>query len=385
MRAVGRAGLRGENFPLMFTASRPVRVFVSEFVCGGGLEGSSLPDSLLREGRAMLWAVVDDLLQVAGCQVVTTLDRRLAHEAQDRRTSRCQIAIVTSVDEEQRLFEESAASSDAVLVIAPETDGLLADRVRRVLTLGVTTLNCSPEAIELCGDKLRLARHCEDRGLATLPTQMIDWSSSPLPSVGSSEWVIKPRDGAGSWLMFRVRTDSLEDWQRAETAFAWSGIPGKALIQPFVRGWPLSVGCHCQPNGEIEIFPIGEQRLSKDFAYLGGSIPAALPLATETAVRDLVQRTCATISGLNGHIGFDLLLPEADPTRPLLVEINPRLTTSYVGYRRLSKSNLAERWLRCAGLLSDSKLAPQPSSALKWPARRIDFDAHGHVRSSDVS
>ena len=362
-----------------------MRVFVSEFICGGGLSGEPLPDSLQREGRAMLWAVVDDLLQISDCNVVTTLDARLTPDVALPESSRCRIEIVANAAAEQRQFHELAATSDAVLVIAPETDGQLADRVRRVLSLGVKSLNCSPEAIELCGDKLRLARHFESHVLPTLSTQLIDWTSRLDTPASCVEWVIKPRDGAGSSLMFRVRSDSPEEWQRAATAYAAAGVAHKALIQPFVAGRPLSVGCHCQLNGEAEVFPIGQQRLSRDFEYLGGSIPASLPASTATAVHDLVRRACATIPGLNGHIGFDLLLPEADPARPLIVEINPRLTTSYVGYRRLSASNLAERWLHHAGLWNEANMSPQSPAPLKWSPHRIEFDSSGSTRFDEGS
>lgn len=358
-----------------------MRVFVSEFICGGGgLAGEPLPESLWREGRAMLWAVVDDLLQISGCHVATTLDARLAHEANELRSPRCQVEIAASVDEEQRQFDELTAVSDAVLVIAPETDGQLADRVRRVLSFGAKSLNCSPEAIELCGDKLRLARHFEAHSLPTVPTEISDGTREPATESRLNEWVIKPRDGAGSWLTFRVRTDSPEEWQRAATAYASAGVAHKALIQPFIAGLPLSVGCLCQTNGEVEVFPVGEQRLSRELEYLGGSIPTSLPASTATAVHDLVRRACETIPGLNGHIGFDLLLPDADPARPLIVEINPRLTTSYVGYRRLSASNLAERWLYNVGLLKDANISPRSLAPPEWSPLRIEFDASGNTQ-----
>ncbi len=358
-----------------------MRIFVSEFICGGALAEEPLPDSLRREGRAMLSAIVDDLRRIPDCLVTTTLDARLADDLPHRDSPNfaageggCEIAIVTESREERRRFDDLAASSDAVLVIAPETDGRLADRVRRAIALGARSLNCSPEAIELCGDKLRLAGHLELHALATIPTAMVDWSRgepnvSRQPSCDES-WVVKPRDGAGSWLTFRVRADSRDEWHHAARAYAQAGVPHKALIQPFVAGQPLSVGCLCRQNGEVEVFPVGRQLLSPEFVYRGGSLPAGIPVTAESAIRDLVLRACATIPGLNGIIGFDLLLPDACPSEPLIVEINPRLTTSYVGYRRLSANNLAERWLRGAGLLPNSP--PTPPS---WSSVRLDFDS----------
>ena len=43
----------------------------------------------------------------------------------------------------------------------------------------------------------------------------------------------------------------------------------------------------------------------------------------------------------NRPYGVDLVVPSQDPQAPLVIELNPRLTTSYLGYRRLSRVNLA--------------------------------------------
>lgn len=353
-----------------------MRVFVSEFICGGALAGEPLPDSLRREGRAMLGAIVNDLLLIPECVVATTLDARLAGDTHSCHSTRFDIVAVTSSGEEQRQFDRLSLSCDAVLVIAPETDGHLAERVRRVESLGTPTLNCSPDAIELCGDKLRLAEHLERHSLATVPTALADWSHGEPPRSHHKLWVIKPRDGAGSWLTFPIRGDSQDEWHRVARAYAQAGVPHKALIQPFVAGTSLSAGCLCRENGEVEIFPIGSQRLSNEFAYLGGSIPADISVVTERLICRLVLSACATIPGLRGYIGFDLLLPDADPSHPLIVEINPRLTTSYVGYRRLGTNNLAERWLHMAGLLSNSSESPPG-----WSGIRVEFDAGGVERT----
>jgi hypothetical protein len=45
-----------------------------------------------------------------------------------------------------------------------------------------------------------------------------------------------------------------------------------------------------------------------------------------------------------GFVGFDLIASAGKP-RVRILEANPRLTTSYVGYRRLTHENLAARML----------------------------------------
>ncbi len=85
----------------------------------------------------------------------------------------------------------------------------------------------------------------------------------------------------------------------------------------------------------------------------------------------LVTRICRSIEGLSGYIGFDLLLP-ADPQRLLVVEANPRLTTSYLGYRALAKGNLAARILH----------PERVSEPIAWHSGRVEFTADGRIRSS---
>jgi len=364
-----------------------VRLFVSEFICGGALASEPLPDSLRREGRAMLWAIVEDLLRIPECSVVTTLDARLANDAKAHRSSRCDITLVGDASEERHQFGKLGSSCAAALVIAPETDGELAERVRRLESLGIRTLNCSPQAIDLCGDKLALARHLEQHSLATIPTELVDWSLIPPPHPApSGEWVVKPRDGAGSRLTFRIRADARDDWTRVTHAYNQAGISNRAMRQPFVAGQSLSVGCLCDFERNVELFPLARQRLSPEFVFLGGTIPADLPAMVETEIRQLVRAACITIPGLRGYIGFDLLLPDAAPSQPkdwtpLVVEINPRLTTSYVGYRQLSANNLAERWLQSCGVFSNRATVPPA-----WSPTQIEFSADGcHNRPQSLN
>ncbi|MCA9116378.1 MAG: ATP-grasp domain-containing protein, partial [Planctomycetaceae bacterium] len=56
----------------------------------------------------------------------------------------------------------------------------------------------------------------------------------------------------------------------------------------------------------------------------------------------LVRRAVAAVPGLAGYVGFDLLLLSgtAQWSEPslVLVEINPRVTTAWLGYRQLTSS-----------------------------------------------
>jgi len=75
---------------------------------------------------------------------------------------------------------------------------------------------------------------------------------------------------------------------------------------------------------------------------------------------------------LRGFVGVDLVLGmAANGSDDVVIEINPRVTTSYVGLRRLCEGNLAGVWL---DLLRGRDTAP-----LSWRPGRVRFTAEGNV------
>jgi predicted ATP-grasp superfamily ATP-dependent carboligase len=339
-------------------------LFVSEYICSGALIGRDLPTSLLREGQAMRDAVIADLAALPDVAVTTTCDRRVPPPA-----SKCKTLVVLSPDLEQQRFSELCEGTDAALVIAPELGGVLLDRCRVAAELSPRLLNCTPAAVELCSDKFALWERLQSAGVPTIPTALADGTPQPEFPV-----VVKPRFGAGSQSTFLCRTDA--ELQGALLSYRPEAPPEQQpIVQPYVEGRALSVALLCSGSGEPMLLPAAEQRLSDDgrFSYLGGRIPAAgidhgSPI--DVAIRALAADASRIISGLHGYVGLDLLLPTAQPDRPLLVEINPRLTTSYVGYRALCRENLGRF------------LLGGPAGPVLWRDRAVTFSASGEVSPS---
>jgi predicted ATP-grasp superfamily ATP-dependent carboligase len=76
------------------------------------------------------------------------------------------------------------------------------------------------------------------------------------------------------------------------------------------------------------------------------------------------------VPGLLGYVGVDVVLGEAaDGGGDAVIEINPRLTTSYVGLRRLARFNLAEAVL--------AVVAGKALPGLDWRKGPIRFLADG--------
>lgn len=288
-----------------------MRIFIYEHVSAGGL-GDDAPPSLRREGEAMLAAIAADFQRIPG----------------------------VDVEKVSGPFFQTKAPDTFYLVIAPEFDAILHDLSQAVLDAGGRLLGSLPEAIRLTADKLALAQHWHRRGLPHPATHV-------LPTTGSKSLpgtvVLKPRFGAGSQATFLLRNPE-------DTANAWAPAfhecpDAEFIVQEYVAGQAVSVSLLMSPTQTIPLLP-ARQRLSRDgrFHYLGGSLPLPEPLA-DRAIK-LALLAVAGIDGLFGYVGVDLVL--GDDGSDYAIEINPRLTTSYLGLRQLCRQNLAELILRLA-------------------------------------
>jgi len=313
----------------------------------------------------MLLAVLEDLARIKDCHIVTTWDARLGNFTEIE-TSILTVVEVSSPEEEQLVFRNFSADCDAAFVIAPEFHGILADRCRIVESVAGKWLGCAIDAIELCADKLKLAAHLSQHDLPVIETALLD--SAGNISVFDFPVVVKPREGAGSQRTYLVSTQ--QELEEVVQEFSKTSPFGPPIVQPSLAGERLSVAAIISRNGEgIEILPIAEQRLSTDgrFRYLGGRLPVSPQ--SQPKVERLVKQACDCIEGLGGYVGFDLIIPEEQPDEVVIVEINPRLTTSYLGYRVLSEENLSERIL----------FPERFTQTIRWKSCEVQFLPDGNV------
>ena len=312
-----------------------MRVFVYEFITGGGLFDSDLwpaPESLLREGAAMAGALVRDLA-ADGLRVSTLLDQRLPATHVPRE---CDVSRMDGVTALEKVFSEHARGADWSIVIAPEFDGHLLKWCQRVMDAGGRLLGPSLEAIELASDKHRTAEHLRANGVPT-PRGVVLAPHQPFPVGFNFPAVLKPIDGAGSQDVQLVRSVDQHVTRR-----------GTMRLEEYQRGIAASVALLCGPRGVVPLVPC-RQRLSDDgrFTYLGGSLPLP-PALAERATR-LGLAAVRTLPQPLGYVGVDLVLGE-DPAggQDSVIEVNPRITTSYVGLRAATSENLATSMIAVA-------------------------------------
>ena len=345
-----------------------MRVFIYEYICGGGLAGRPLPESLAREGWAMLASIVEDFARVEGCEVVTTLDERLAER---RLATRFVERLGGDAESERRTIERLAADCDWTLLIAPESDGILFNRVRWVEESGGRLLGPSSAVVAIAADKLVCGQMLGQAGVPAVSGRIVCLVDGLLDDCNFPA-VLKPRDGAGSQSTFLVPNAAAASRVLREAAA--EGLTGDGLLQAFLPGRPASVSFLVGAAGACPLLA-GEQLLSDDgrFRYRGGRLPLPPPAATRAVT--LAAHAVAAVPRLAGFVGVDIVLGD-DAADDCVIELNPRLTTSYVGVRRLARANLAERMLRVA--------AGQEIEPISWRAGTVSFSADGRVAYSEA-
>lgn len=298
-----------------------MRIFVYEHVTGGGLAGAALPASLAREGDLMLQTLLRDLGAVAGVELVAARDPRLPPLPEPV----AQLA-PRAGEGWLDLFRRGLEDADAAWPIAPETDGILEILSQTVVDEKVLLLSSRPEAVRVAASKRATARALRRVGVAAAEA----FAPGDFLPPGTMAWVAKPDEGAGC-------EDTRLFWD-ANDAVEWvAGRSERFILTPFIAGSALSLSLLCR-KGECCVLACNQQRIvlrDDRFCFLGASV-GAVPTRPEFTA--LARRIAAALPGLWGYVGVDLVW---DGRRAVVMDINPRLTTSYAALHTALDANPA--------------------------------------------
>lgn len=336
-------------------------------------------ESMRLEALQMLLAILEDFAKLEAVSLFVLVNEDVRQLLDQKLPVISETLHVITLDQNPGQWITAPTISpeqfDATFVVAPETDGLLTQRLRALQTLRwshATSLNLSWSLSEVFSDKRRTFDWLKARGIATPTTWTLsefDRQSNGIPEDAGDLFVLKPRDGAGS--------DRVQRFDREHLKLAAESIapPEREhwIVQPWIPGVACSfglIGGGLLHTGTI--LPGAIQQIDEDngkLAYRGGAVPceerfwdAMLPLALK------MQQS---LGNFRGYIGVDVVVPmrdsatseehAADHHEAQIIEVNPRLCTSYVGYRKLCRQNLAAKFL---GLRSPD---------LEWNSHCVEF------------
>lgn len=325
-----------------------MKIFVYEHITSGALCEQNLPESLAKEGEMMLMAILNDLKTVSGIELIILRDARIVqHNFTGWNID--QYCNVSDQNDFDRRLTQCINKADAVLAIAPETNGGLATIQQKIIDMNKIVLGCHPDAIRIATDKLLSAEKMAEAGLA-YPTTILatDWLTAGF--ISKDGYIIKPRDGAGCTdTLYFQDNQALKEWLVDKTADDLDFL----LVQNYIKGTPASLSILITDH-DISVLATNRQLITIEGQQLvfSGCIVNDIDhkLLTITQAQAIAETICKLIPGLWGFIGIDIILRQSDQ---VIIDINPRLTTSYVGLHASIATNPAELLLKGNGTLPD--------------------------------
>jgi tyramine---L-glutamate ligase len=322
-----------------------LKIVIYEYISGGGYAQQPIPAGLLAEGYGMLRSIVADF-KAAGHEVTVLLDDRIS-KLNPPLDADFTVPILYS-SEPQKFLSNISRVTDAVYIIAPETGQILQRLVQAIEAKRKICLNCTSESIEKVSNKATLNQHLNAAHITTPKTVILNFKDDMAKTDRTIKQklaypiVLKTLDGAGCSGMSIIKTE--ESLDAAVAKLQKNSTAPQFIAQNFINGLPASVSVISNGKKAVAI-SLNKQQITlaqptEISQYIGGSVPLEHPLSAKAC--SIAERLVESIGGLQGYVGVDVVLSE---DTVFVVDVNPRLTTSYVGLHAVADFNVAQALL----------------------------------------
>ena len=290
-------------------------------------------------------ALLRDLSELNQYMLITLHDARLPPSTYAYKS------LGVAPGEFKKVFKRALKQADLVWLIAPETDGQLLALTQLCLAAeakenGPILLGCGYDATLVGTSKSLTFEALQAANINTLPVYagedlMQDDYFSALQQLDIKQWLAKPEDGAGCAGIQLF--DCLSDLR------AWLKVENRHLdyfAQAFQAGISASFSMICR-DGAGWLLSCNQQHIechNQQFKLTGinvNGLPAYRP-RFETLARKIAKMLPDAV----GYVGVDVII-DVEHGKIFVVDINPRLTSSYAGLRASIGHNPAQLILAC--------------------------------------
>lgn len=318
-----------------------MRLLIYEWSCSGGMQSEMARTLLkkmplgrfLKEGRLMIEALAWDASKNMGIDVTVMVDETLSPENAPQLPAESTVQNVACGRDIESLLE-IASTFDHIIFIAPETQGVLVHSLQKIehAGFGDRLTNCPIPFVAAASDKHTTCTILAAAGIPT-PAGFTVPAGGRLPANCHLPAVLKPRMSAGCDGLRII--NSHNDFIAPET---------DSRIEHLVSGIHGSCCCLCASDSVIPLLPCQQLFTNRPQPTYLGCKPAPVALHSRIqalAVQSITALGKATDSRAHGWVGVDMILgsPE-DGHDDRVLEINPRLTTSFVGLSRGQQNGL---------------------------------------------
>ena len=369
------------------------RIFIFEFVSGGGFNKVKIPISLFCEGYGMLRSIIMDFKSL-NFEISTMLDYRISLLSTFLPVD--DLYIIRNLDNFFKKFKTKVKESEYTFIIAPESSNILYKLTKMVKKSNRILLSTNLEGVKLGMSKLNTYLFFVGNKTTAPKTYSIPMRKKKLDldfviqkfNILKKPVVIKPEDGVGaeSIYYFETQYQIKHFFQEFKHKIEYGR---KYIIQEFIEGTDLSaslIGIPYINDSQIKnplLLSINSQNIdiknsNNDSEYFGGCTPVENYKKTKNNLSLLLDNI--NFSEFSGYFGIDFI--RTTDSKLYFIEINPRLTTSYIGIRNVINQNPAK-------LILDSKLNSLRYYEIKHLFHslfsRIEMDFNDKINNEDVN
>ena len=234
----------------------------------------------------------------------------------------------TATDLEQ-LWTTYFTPHDCCLLLAPESDNSLLRLTAHAESCAIPLLSSASTAVQATTSKRATTHTLQRHNIPAPPIIALD----SIDDHDTNPYILKPDDGAGCVDTFCLKGKSaLKHGQEQHP---------NAIITPCLDGDSLSLTLLCDGNGKAQVLSCNQhQCVCNDGTLRLRTIDVGIPRthAQQTRYQEIATAIAGVFPNLYGFVGIDFI--DNDNTLSI-IDINPRVTTSYVGLRQALGDNPA--------------------------------------------
>lgn len=318
------------------TTSIKKTIFVCEFITAGGFSGEPLVPSLVSEGTLMRDQLCNELSQCHHGKTISMHDERLPP------TTMVSESIAVSHNF-HTVFKQCLQQADVIFLIAPEFDDILYELTRQAVAAGLMVIGAGLDTVQIASDKLRTAALLKQSNIdAPLSFNINDWANSIGQFSQSQAWLAKPVKGVGcEGITVLQDTQAVQSWMNALKPAEKEDY----FLQMFLEGdiASLSMCCH---QGKAWLLSCNQLIVKQiDNTICLDSIKVNGFADAWQQFEKLAQGIAESLPNETAYLGVDVVMDTENKTLSVL-EINPRLTSSYVGLAHATGLNVAQNLMQ---------------------------------------
>tara|TARA_B100001287_G_scaffold69482_1_gene57212 strand:- start:215 stop:1156 length:942 start_codon:yes stop_codon:yes gene_type:complete len=291
------------------------KVLIYEYFTGGGIINEELcSSSLLSEAKIIVNSVVNEYCKSQEYQVYYFLDSRLKLD---------NLGKSIEVKSSEQLYDiKLLRTFDLILPILPEQNMELYSYCEFLAEQNIETLISSPETIKVLSDKYVFSSFCLKHNIPCIPSYL----SSQINAIPHDTIIEKDRYGVGC---SHVKKISKKDSIKRK----------KMIYQPYIKGNHFSL-CVYYEKKSFKILTLNEQDIVLDNNKIKlRSLKVNVKNSHYLELYSILRNIYKSLPGLYAYVGVDLIMTR---DKILVVEVNPRLTTSFTGISSTLGINMSQ-------------------------------------------